>query len=121
VAVLIPVLPLGALVLLLAVDAGVPVMFVGLQVAALVSYVLAASIGARTGAVAQIERVVATLSSTAWRWGDVRIIDGTVNSVGVVVRAWSEMLRRAQTGSVRTYAASVLAGVVVLLGYYLWR
>ena len=33
----------------------------------------------------------------------------------------SEMLRRLQTGSVRTYAASLFAGVVLILGYYLWR
>ena len=120
-AALIPVLPLAVLVLLVAVDAGVSVMFVGLQVAVLVSYALAASIGARAGATAPIERLVVAVSSATWRWGDLRIIDGAVNGVAVVVRTWSAMLRRTQTGSVRTYAASVLAGVVVLLGYYLWR
>jgi hypothetical protein len=31
------------------------------------------------------------------------------------------MLRRVQTGSVRTYAGSVILGVVLILGYYLWR
>jgi hypothetical protein len=30
-------------------------------------------------------------------------------------------VRRLQTGSVRTYAASVFFGVVMILGYYLWR
>jgi hypothetical protein len=30
-------------------------------------------------------------------------------------------LRRLQTGSVRTYAAAVLVGVVLMLGYYLVR
>ena len=31
------------------------------------------------------------------------------------------MLRRLQTGSVRTYAGSLFLGVVLVLGYYLWR
>ncbi len=31
------------------------------------------------------------------------------------------MLRRLQTGSVRAYAGSVILGVVLILGYYLWR
>ena len=33
----------------------------------------------------------------------------------------SDVLRRLQTGSVRAYAASVFVGVVMILGYYLWR
>ncbi len=51
---------------------------------------------------------------------DVRVIDGAVNGVGEIVRDSGEVIRRAQTGSVRTYAASLLLGVVVILGYYLW-
>ena len=31
------------------------------------------------------------------------------------------MLRRLQTGSIRTYAASLFLGAVVILGYYLYR
>jgi hypothetical protein len=30
-------------------------------------------------------------------------------------------MRRLQTGSVRAYAASLFFGVVVILGYFLWR
>jgi len=33
----------------------------------------------------------------------------------------SEVLRLFQTGSVRAYAASILLGVVAVLGYYFWR
>jgi hypothetical protein len=33
----------------------------------------------------------------------------------------SGVLRRLQTGSVRAYAASLLFGAVLMLGYYLWR
>lgn len=119
--VLIPLLPLAVLALLLAVGAGMPLLFVGVQAAALVAYALTVSGTSRTGATAQVERLLGAVSSAAWRWGDLRIIDGTLHGIAAVVRAWSAMLRRAHTGSVRTYAASILAGVVVLLGYYVWR
>ncbi len=56
-----------------------------------------------------------------WRGIDVRVIDGAVNGVGQTVAGASELLRRVQTGSVRAYAASLFLGVVLILGYYLWR
>ena len=56
-----------------------------------------------------------------WRGLDVRVIDGAVNGVAEIVDAAGEWLRRAQTGSVRTYAASLFLGAVTVLGYYLWR
>jgi NADH-quinone oxidoreductase subunit L len=56
-----------------------------------------------------------------WRIVDARIIDGAVNGVAESVRGWSELLRRLQSGSVRAYAASLFFGVVLVLGYYLWR
>jgi len=56
-----------------------------------------------------------------WKGVDVRVIDGAVNGVGETVGGMSEILRRVQTGSVRTYAASLFVGVVAILGYYLWR
>jgi hypothetical protein len=49
------------------------------------------------------------------------VIDRTVNGVGKTVAGTSEVLRLFQTGSVRVYAASVFFGVVLVLGYYLWR
>jgi NADH-quinone oxidoreductase subunit L len=55
-----------------------------------------------------------------WRGVDAGLIDGTVNGVGLVVRGWSAVLRRLQTGSVRAYAMSLFVGVVMIVGYYLW-
>ena len=46
---------------------------------------------------------------------------GAVNGVGALVNAGASSLRRLQTGSVRTYAGSIVLGVVLILGYYLWR
>src|SRR5262245_10519819 len=56
-----------------------------------------------------------------WKVVDARVIDGAVNGVGESVAGMAELLRRLQTGSVRTYAASVFLGVVLILGYYLSR
>jgi NADH-quinone oxidoreductase subunit L len=56
-----------------------------------------------------------------WRGADAALIDGAVNGVGAMVRAASGSLRRLQTGSIRAYAASLLLGVVLILGWYLMR
>jgi NADH-quinone oxidoreductase subunit L len=56
-----------------------------------------------------------------WRGVDVNVIDGIVNGTAAAVATASTTLRRVQTGSVRNYAGSLLVGVVMILGYYLWR
>ncbi len=56
-----------------------------------------------------------------WKVIDVRLIDGAVNAVAETVGSGGDLLRRVQSGSVRAYAASLLFGVVMILGYYLWR
>jgi NADH-quinone oxidoreductase subunit L len=56
-----------------------------------------------------------------WKGLDARLIDGAVNGAGETVGGLSELGRRLQTGSVRTYAASLFAGAVLILGYYLWK
>jgi NADH-quinone oxidoreductase subunit L len=56
-----------------------------------------------------------------WRGFDVGVIDGAVNGTASLVSSSSDVLRRVQTGSVRAYAGSMFIGVVVILGYYLWR
>ena len=71
---------------------------------------------------AVIVQPIKRLSTGAlWRGVDAGLIDGTVNGVGLVVRGWSAVLRRLQTGSVRAYAMSFFLGVVAIVGYYLWR
>jgi len=56
-----------------------------------------------------------------WRGFDVKVIDGAVNGTASLVSGGAWVLRRLQTGSVRAYAGGVFVGVVVILGYYLWR
>lgn len=58
------------------------------------------------------------------RWAaqvDRRLIDGAVVGVGRLVGAGGGLLRRAQTGYLRHYAAFVLAGALLLLVYWVWR
>jgi NADH-quinone oxidoreductase subunit L len=55
-----------------------------------------------------------------WKGVDAGLIDGSVNGVGTGVESFSTSLRRVQTGSVRTYAAALLLGAVLILGWYLW-
>jgi NADH-quinone oxidoreductase subunit L len=56
-----------------------------------------------------------------WQGVDVGVIDGAVNGTALVVATSSSVLRRLQTGSVRAYAGSMFIGVIVILGFYLWR
>ena len=58
--------------------------------------------------------------SALWKVVDVRVIDGAVNGAAQTVGGMAELMRRLQSGSVRTYAASLFLGVVLILGYYLW-
>jgi NADH-quinone oxidoreductase subunit L len=52
---------------------------------------------------------------------DARIIDGAVEGVGRLVRRGGERLRRVQTGYVRTYALTIVGGIVVLVAYFVTR
>jgi NADH-quinone oxidoreductase subunit L len=70
-------------------------------------------------AVVQPIRLLST--NGLWKVVDARIVDGTVNGVGSVVRMTSGGLRRIHTGSVRTYSAALFLGAVLMLGWYLWR
>jgi len=54
-----------------------------------------------------------------WK-ADARVIDGAVNGAGSIVEGTGMALRAMQTGSMRAYAVSVLLGVVLIVGYYLW-
>jgi len=69
---------------------------------------------------ALVQPIKKTSALLLWRGVDAGAIDGTVNGVGLVVRGWSAVLRRLQTGSVRAYAMSLFVGVVMIVGYYLW-
>jgi NADH-quinone oxidoreductase subunit L len=52
-----------------------------------------------------------------WRGIDVGLVDGAVNGVGRVVRGSAAILKHMQNGLVRSYAAWILAGTVLILLY----
>jgi NADH-quinone oxidoreductase subunit L len=66
-----------------------------------------------------VQPVKAFSDHVLWK-GDARVIDGAVNGTGQIVAETGALVRQMQTGSVRTYAVSVLFGAVVIVGYYLW-
>jgi NADH-quinone oxidoreductase subunit L len=70
---------------------------------------------------AVVEPIRGASQQGLWRGFDVAVIDGAVNGTASLVETASAALRRLQTGSVRAYAGSMFIGVVVILGYYLWR
>ena len=46
------------------------------------------------------------------------VIDGAVNGVAHIIRSSGFVLRRVQTGFVRSYALGVALGAFVLMGYF---
>ena len=68
-----------------------------------------------------VQPVKRTSERALWRVFDAGVIDGAVNGAGSFVNGASAILRRLQTGSMRAYALSVFVGVVLILGYYVWR
>jgi NADH-quinone oxidoreductase subunit L len=70
---------------------------------------------------AGIVRPIRVLSTEGlWKRLDVGLVDGAVNGVGLAMRSTSDVVRHVQTGSVRTYAASLFLGVTLILGWFLW-
>jgi NADH-quinone oxidoreductase subunit L len=57
-----------------------------------------------------------------WKRADVGVIDGAVNGVGKTVQGLASVLKGVQNGLIRSYAAWILLGTIVILLYlYLFR
>ena len=56
-----------------------------------------------------------------WKGFDVLVIDGVVNGVANVVMGFSGIFRYMQSGYIYNYAFSMALGVVVMLGYYIFK
>ena len=52
---------------------------------------------------------------------DQGLIDGIVNGLGALITSFAMGLRKLQTGFARTYALSVVVGIVAILAYLLFR
>lgn len=55
-----------------------------------------------------------------WKGFDVGFIDGTVNGIGSFVTELGSAARRIQVGFVRSYAAFILFGALVVIGYFIY-
>jgi len=55
-----------------------------------------------------------------WKGFDLGFIDGTVNGIGNFVVELGSAARRIQVGFVRTYAAIILFGALVVIGYFVY-
>jgi NADH-quinone oxidoreductase subunit L len=64
---------------------------------------------------AVIRPVVSGSRWVLWRGVDAGIIDGAVNGVGSLARVTGSALRRVQSGNIRTYAAWVVLGSVIVI------
>jgi NADH-quinone oxidoreductase subunit L len=69
---------------------------------------------------AAVVQPIKSLSEHVLWKADARVIDGAVNGTGKIVFETGTLVRQLQTGSVRTYAVSILLGAVMIVGYYLW-
>ncbi|HYA51339.1 MAG TPA: NADH-quinone oxidoreductase subunit L [Streptosporangiaceae bacterium] len=58
------------------------------------------------------------VAAACW-WFDVRIVDGTVNTVGRVVSGAGREIRLIQTGRVQNYALGIAIGLLIVAGGYL--
>jgi len=70
---------------------------------------------------AVIIRPLINFSLFLWKIIDVFIIDGIANGLAIIIGDMSKVLRPAQTGTLRTYATVFLAGVVIIIGYFIFR
>jgi NADH-quinone oxidoreductase subunit L len=55
-----------------------------------------------------------------WKIMDVAIIDGLVNLTAFAIRGIGGSIRRLQTGVVQAYVVSMVIGIIIFLGYYLF-
>ncbi|MDP8239226.1 MAG: NADH-quinone oxidoreductase subunit L [Candidatus Hatepunaea meridiana] len=56
-----------------------------------------------------------------WRWFDVKLVDGLVNGVAIFIGWVGSVIRKVQTGLIGNYALMMVFGIVVIVGYMVWR
>ncbi len=62
-----------------------------------------------------------SLGRFLWKGFDVVVVDGCVNGVAKIVMSFGGVIRYVQTGQIYNYAWSMAFGVVVIVGYYLFK
>ena len=60
------------------------------------------------------------IGSGFWQWGDVRMIDGFINGTAKTINWFSGVARQVQTGLLYHYAFTMIIGLAVLLGWFVY-
>ena len=60
-------------------------------------------------------------SEFMWKFFDDKVVDGSVNGVAAIFRGLGAELRRIQTGLVQNYALMMSIGIIVIIGYLLFK
>jgi NADH-quinone oxidoreductase subunit L len=68
-----------------------------------------------------IKPILVTSRDGLWKLFDLGVIDGIVNGLGRVVTRLSGVIRYLQIGFVRGYAAIILAGALIIIGYFAYN
>jgi NADH-quinone oxidoreductase subunit L len=68
-----------------------------------------------------VNPLVSTSRSFLWKIIDVQVIDGIVNGTARALGAIAGVLRQSQTGYARGYAAAILLGAIVVIGFFALR
>ncbi len=55
-----------------------------------------------------------------WQSIENKVIDGMVNGTASTLQVWSHKIKRIQSGYIRTYAAWILTGTILISLYYYW-
>jgi NADH-quinone oxidoreductase subunit L len=55
-----------------------------------------------------------------WKIFDLNVVDGFVNGTGFLANATAKGVRRLQSGVVQTYAAVMMLGILILIGYLIF-
>jgi NADH-quinone oxidoreductase subunit L len=55
-----------------------------------------------------------------WKGFDLGVIDGIIHGIGLFVTTFGSMARSIQVGFVRSYAAIILLGALIVLGYFIY-
>ncbi len=61
------------------------------------------------------------MGESFWKVFDVKIIDGIVNGTAQLLGWLGSIIRRVQTGLIGNYALMMALGIVVIVGYMVWR
>ena len=67
---------------------------------------------------AVIQPILITSREGLWKLFDIGVIDGLIHSLGRVVVNLGRTIRHMQLGFVRGYAAIILAGALIIIGYF---